>query len=69
MPFVELPFVLVQSAPDATVDVEISKDNQLVHFDFNGTPFQIHDSNDVLCMLGLGEAHAQQQAAVPPPPP
>lgn len=38
-PGVPLPFVLVQSPPDATVDVEISEDQKLVHFDFNGCAF------------------------------
>uniref|UniRef100_A0A7N0RHF9 Transcription factor-like protein DPB n=1 Tax=Kalanchoe fedtschenkoi TaxID=63787 RepID=A0A7N0RHF9_KALFE len=32
---VQLPFILVQTRPHATVEVEISEDMQLVHFDFN----------------------------------
>ncbi|WZY79963.1 hypothetical protein YC2023_026347 [Brassica napus] len=32
---VTLPFILVQTRPHATVEVEISEDMQLVHFDFN----------------------------------
>ncbi|KAG0484406.1 hypothetical protein HPP92_008485 [Vanilla planifolia] len=32
---VALPFILVQTRPHATVEVEISEDMQLVHFDFN----------------------------------
>nr|XP_012572677.1 transcription factor-like protein DPB isoform X2 [Cicer arietinum] len=32
---VSLPFILVQTRPHATVEVEISEDMQLVHFDFN----------------------------------
>ncbi|CAJ2631977.1 unnamed protein product [Trifolium pratense] len=48
-----LPFVLVQTPPHATVEleVEISEDNQdmqLVHFDFNSAPFQLYDDNYVL---------------------
>ncbi|TQD80171.1 hypothetical protein C1H46_034294 [Malus baccata] len=34
--------------PHATVEVEISEDMQLVHFDFNSTPFELHDDNYVL---------------------
>ncbi|KAL2501894.1 Transcription factor-like protein DPB [Forsythia ovata] len=45
---VALPFILVQTRPHATVEVEISEDMQLVHFDFNSTPFEIHDDNYVL---------------------
>ncbi|KAI7746105.1 hypothetical protein M8C21_020893, partial [Ambrosia artemisiifolia] len=32
---VVLPFILVQTRPHATVEMEISEDMQLVHFDFN----------------------------------
>ncbi|XP_009130757.2 transcription factor-like protein DPB isoform X3 [Brassica rapa] len=46
---VTLPFILVQTRPNATVEVEISEDMQLVHFDFNtSTPFELHDDNFVL---------------------
>ncbi|XP_065856086.1 transcription factor-like protein DPB isoform X2 [Euphorbia lathyris] len=45
---VSLPFILVQTRPHATVEVEISEDMQLVHFDFNSTPFVLHDDNYVL---------------------
>ncbi|KAM2731037.1 hypothetical protein EV1_002214 [Malus domestica] len=51
---VALPFILVQASfllktrPHATVEVEISEDMQLVHFDFNSTPFELHDDNYVL---------------------
>ncbi|CAH8379592.1 unnamed protein product [Eruca vesicaria subsp. sativa] len=45
---VALPFILVQTRPHATVEVEISEDMQLVHFDFNSTPFELHDDNFVL---------------------
>ncbi|MBA0687832.1 hypothetical protein Goari_015333, partial [Gossypium aridum] len=30
-----LPFILVQTSPHATVEIEISEDMQLVHLDFN----------------------------------
>ncbi|KAJ0235112.1 Transcription factor-like protein DPB [Hirschfeldia incana] len=45
---VTLPFILVQTGPHATVEVEISEDMQLVHFDFNNSPFELHDDNFVL---------------------
>ncbi|RWR75714.1 transcription factor-like protein DPB [Cinnamomum micranthum f. kanehirae] len=45
---VTLPFILVQTRPHATVEVEISEDMQLVHFDFNSTPFELHDDAYVL---------------------
>ncbi|XP_048607735.1 transcription factor-like protein DPB isoform X3 [Brassica napus] len=48
---VTLPFILVQTRPNATVEVEISEDMQLVHFDFNTTPFELHDDNFVLKMM------------------
>nr|ADN34085.1 transcription factor DP [Cucumis melo subsp. melo] len=37
-----------QQQPHATVEIEISEDMQLVHFDFNSTPFELHDDNYVL---------------------
>jgi transcription factor Dp-1 len=52
---IQLPFILVQTAPTATVEIEISEDQQLVHFDFNDAPFQIHDANYVLQQMALNE--------------
>ncbi|KAL5182021.1 Transcription factor-like protein DPB [Glycine soja] len=52
---VSLPFILVQTRPHATVEVEISEDMQLVHFDFNSTPFELHDDNYVLKAMKLCE--------------
>jgi transcription factor Dp-1 len=52
---IQLPFILVQTKPNATVEVEISEDQQVVHFDFNSTPFQIHDGNFVLAQMNLTE--------------
>ena len=46
-----LPFVLIQTRQDAEVDVEISEDVRKVHFDFNQTPFQIHDGFHVLTKM------------------
>lgn len=45
---IHLPFILVQTKPNATIEIEISEDMQLVHFDFNDTPFEIHDDSYVL---------------------
>ncbi|KAL5231440.1 hypothetical protein ABZP36_030216 [Zizania latifolia] len=50
---VALPFILVQTRPHATVEVEISEDMQLVHFDFNSTLFELHDDSFVLKALGF----------------
>ncbi|KAK9684792.1 hypothetical protein RND81_10G232800 [Saponaria officinalis] len=50
---VALPFILVQTRPNATVEVEISEDMQLVHFDFNSTPFELHDDNFVLKQMNF----------------
>ncbi|KAK1308883.1 Transcription factor-like protein DPB [Acorus calamus] len=52
---VALPFILVQTRPHATVEVEISEDMQLVHFDFNSTPFELHDDSYVLKAMRLCE--------------
>ncbi|XP_020214762.1 transcription factor-like protein DPB isoform X2 [Cajanus cajan] len=52
---VSLPFILVQTGPHATVEVEISEDMQLVHFDFNSTPFELHDDNYVLKAMKFSE--------------
>lgn len=43
-----LPFILVQSKPDATVEVQISPDMQDVQFNFFNYPFEIHDDALVL---------------------
>ncbi|KAK9016479.1 hypothetical protein V6N11_078975 [Hibiscus sabdariffa] len=46
-----LPFILVQTSPHATVEIEISEDMQLVHLDFNSTPFHLHDDAYVLKLM------------------
>ncbi|KAJ7550410.1 hypothetical protein O6H91_07G099200 [Diphasiastrum complanatum] len=45
---IALPFILVQTQPHATVEIEISEDMQVVHFEFNSTPFELHDDTYVL---------------------
>ncbi|XVE96613.1 hypothetical protein REPUB_Repub02eG0238000 [Reevesia pubescens] len=60
---VDLPFILVQTRPHATVEVEISEDMQLVHFDFNSTPFELHDDNYVLKAMKFCERpHGDEMA-------
>ncbi|CAH1443510.1 unnamed protein product [Lactuca virosa] len=48
-----LPFVLVQTHSHAEVEIEMSENTQLVHFDFNGTPFELHYDNYVLKEMKL----------------
>lgn len=57
---VSLPFILVQTRPHATVEVEISEDMQLVHFDFNSSPFELHDDNYVLKAMDFGDGERPQ---------
>ncbi|XP_078169142.1 transcription factor-like protein DPB isoform X2 [Carex rostrata] len=45
---VALPFLLIKTSPLATVEIDISEDTRLVHFEFNGTPFTMHDDASVL---------------------
>ncbi|XP_021289601.1 transcription factor-like protein DPA isoform X2 [Herrania umbratica] len=40
-----------QTSPHATVEIEISEDMQLVHLDFNSTPFSLHDDAYVLKLM------------------
>ncbi|KAK9158578.1 hypothetical protein Scep_005152 [Stephania cephalantha] len=60
---VALPFILVQTRPHATVEVEISEDMQLVHFDFNSTPFELHDDNYVIKAMGCSDRPKEKNAA------
>lgn len=59
---VALPFILVQTRPHATVEVEISEDMQLVHFDFNSTPFKLHDDAFVLKAMRLSNLASNEQS-------
>jgi len=61
---VALPFILVQTRPQATVEVEISEDMQVVHFDFNSTPFELHDDAYVLKAMSLQEHQGSETAEV-----
>ncbi|KAB2006987.1 hypothetical protein ES319_D11G385400v1 [Gossypium barbadense] len=45
-----------QTSPHATVEIEISEDMQLVHLDFNSTPFSLHDDAYILKLM-----HCYQQ--------
>ncbi|KAI3945675.1 hypothetical protein MKW98_022949 [Papaver atlanticum] len=51
---VPLPFIIIQTPPPATIELEMSEDMQLLQFDFNNT-FQIHDDNFVLKSMGFCE--------------
>ncbi|XP_062206193.1 transcription factor-like protein DPB [Phragmites australis] len=62
---VSLPFILVQTRPHATVEVEISEDMQLVHFDFNSTPFELQDDSFVLKAMGLSGKEETDGAQAP----
>ncbi|KAL6643182.1 hypothetical protein ACP70R_021363 [Stipagrostis hirtigluma subsp. patula] len=55
---VALPFILVQK-------VEISEDMQLVHFDFNSTPFELQDDSFVLKAMGLSGKEETDGAQAP----
>lgn len=67
---VALPFILVQTRPNATVEVEISEDMQLVHFDFSSTPFELHDDNYVVKQMQFsGKPQLDGGAANPQPSP
>ncbi|XAR68957.1 hypothetical protein NMG60_11000382 [Bertholletia excelsa] len=46
-----LPFVVVRTSPRAKVEIEFSEDMQLVHFDFNSTPFSLHYEDYVLKLM------------------
>ncbi|KAK8498760.1 hypothetical protein V6N13_135814 [Hibiscus sabdariffa] len=52
-----------QTRPHATVEVEISEDMQLVHFDFNSTPFELHDDNYVLKAMKFCERPQNDETA------
>ncbi|CAI0469195.1 unnamed protein product [Linum tenue] len=54
-----------QTRPHATVEVEISEDMQLVHFDFNSTPFELHDDNYVLKAMKLSERPRDTDSPTP----
>ncbi|BBN05314.1 transcription factor Dp-1 [Marchantia polymorpha subsp. ruderalis] len=62
---VALPFILVQTRPQATVEVEISEDMQLVHFDFNSTPFELHDDAFVLKAMSFGDGQNSDNRDLP----
>ncbi|GAQ78804.1 Transcription factor DP [Klebsormidium nitens] len=72
---IAFPFVLIKTKPQATVEVEISEDMQLVHFDFNDTPYKMLDHDAILELMGLvnrpsdgaAEADEPQELAAAPP--
>ncbi|KAK1652885.1 hypothetical protein QYE76_070690 [Lolium multiflorum] len=62
---VALPFILIQTRPHAMVEVEISEDMELVHFDFNSTPFELHDDSYVI--KALNSSGKEQNHVTPEP--
>lgn len=60
---VALPFLLVRTNPKATVEIEISEDQQFVKFDFNGTPFTLHDETAILKEMRCSQALESEIAA------
>ncbi|KAJ0253246.1 E2F/DP family [Hirschfeldia incana] len=60
-----LPFILLETNPHALVEIEISEDMQLVHLDFNSTPFSVHDDAYILKLMQ--EHKLQQQNRVSSP--
>ncbi|KAJ1284776.1 hypothetical protein BS78_03G231000 [Paspalum vaginatum] len=43
-----LPFLLVKASRKARVEIEISEDSRIAGFDFNCTPFTLHDDVSIL---------------------
>ncbi|XP_018443980.1 transcription factor-like protein DPA isoform X1 [Raphanus sativus] len=56
-----LPFILLETNPHAVVEIEISEDMQLVHLDFNSTPFSVHDDAYILKLMQEHKLQQQQQ--------
>ncbi|KAM2405503.1 hypothetical protein FF1_032695 [Malus domestica] len=63
-----LPFILVQTSSHASVEVEISEDMRVVFFDFNSTPFSLHDDATIVKLLQRHQrperTNASQSASV-----
>ncbi|XP_008793118.2 transcription factor-like protein DPA isoform X4 [Phoenix dactylifera] len=51
-----------QTSPKATVEIEISEDQQFVKFDFNGTPFNSHDGAAILKEMRCSRALETENA-------
>ena len=47
-----LPFILVNTRPQAVIDCEIAEDRQEYFFSFN-MAFQMHDDTQILKKMGL----------------
>ncbi|WOL11050.1 transcription factor-like protein DPB [Canna indica] len=66
---IPLPFLLVRTNPKATVEIEISEDMRVVNFEFNGTPFSLHDADSILKTMRLTrsveKAHADHDSESP----
>jgi hypothetical protein len=55
---IALPFIVLSTKKDTSVDLEMSEDRREVFFNFSA-PFQIHDDGEVLRMLGFFPAQAE----------
>ncbi|PQM37553.1 transcription factor-like protein DPA [Prunus yedoensis var. nudiflora] len=64
---------LYWSSRDATVEIEISEDKHMVHFDFNSAPFFLHDDTYILKLLRFRQpperTNVSQNSSVYPPSP
>eukprot|EP01094_Clydonella_sp_ATCC50884_P021243 TRINITY_DN4638_c0_g1_i1.p2 TRINITY_DN4638_c0_g1~~TRINITY_DN4638_c0_g1_i1.p2 ORF type:complete len:246 (+),score=91.42 TRINITY_DN4638_c0_g1_i1:203-940(+) len=59
---VYLPFILVNTRPQAVIDCEIAEDRQEYFFSFN-MPFQMHDDTQILNMMGLYPTQDEAETA------
>ncbi|KAK3257224.1 hypothetical protein CYMTET_33684 [Cymbomonas tetramitiformis] len=61
---IKLPFILLQTKPEARVDVEMSEGRDSVHIDFNNSQYLLHDDSHVLLQMGLHHPRADEGATV-----
>eukprot|EP00891_Asterochloris_glomerata_P009051 jgi/Astpho2/9051/Aster-02710 len=52
---VQLPFILIQVGPEATVEIQITDNQQMAEFDFHMSPFRIMDEDGVLREMGVDQ--------------
>lgn len=60
-----LPFIVVNTAENATIKCEMNQDKTDVMFDFN-MPFEINDDNEILKRLGLSRAPYEELQKILP---
>lgn len=49
---ISLPFIIISTKKDTVIQCEMSEDRQDIFFNLSG-PFEIHDDNEVLRLLGM----------------